>query len=58
MFWPTEKKGKLHLEVTLNKPAIIALELILILEFLSKKWEAAEVEVTEEAGSERRDEHC
>lgn len=53
-----KKEGELHLEVTLNKPAITALELMLILGFLSKKWEDVEVEVIEKAGSERRDEHC
>lgn len=52
-----KKKGKLHLEITLNKPAITALELMLILGVLSKKWEDVEVEVIEEPGSKRRDEH-
>lgn len=30
---------------------------MLILGFLSKKWEDVEMEVIEEAGSKRRDEH-
>lgn len=51
------KQEKLHLEITLNKPAITALELIPMLGFLSKKKEDVEAEVIEEAGSERRDVH-